>query len=130
MKEEELEKQIKIRKKIEIEKEQKDVKFMSISSRLANNLDYFELFFEILDLDINEINCRTWNLLNQLPINKIISDKIKNLYSNKEKIEWSQILESKSLFKLIYSLQIINSILSCGFLDEKEIQNVKKDNEI
>ena len=105
-------------------------KINTISHLLANRPDYFELFFEILNLEIAKLTTQTWTLLNHIPINKELHIHIKTIFSKQkfsnEKIDWSKIFNPKQPFKTLYSLQIVHSIIACGVLDEKEqLQEVK-----
>jgi len=91
---------------------------------LSNKSEYFDLLFELLNLGVNEINVQAWNLLNQIPVNKNLYSNIKNLDINKHE-DWNLLMDSNNMYKLLYSLQIINSLIcspDTETLDELELQ--------
>lgn len=65
-----------------------------------------------------------------LPLNTQLYDSIKKIFTgemdlNKDEvvlqaIEWSNYLDAKNSPRLLYSLQIINNLVSCAILDEKD----------
>ncbi|CDW85633.1 ubiquitin carboxyl-terminal hydrolase family protein [Stylonychia lemnae] len=93
---------------------------------LSNRTEYFELLFDLLNLGINEITNASWNLLIQIPVNKQLMSNIRNLsivqqgYSE----NWCHIIDSSNVYKMLYSLQIVNSFISVNNekLSEAEIQ--------
>lgn len=77
---------------------------------LSNKSEYFDLLFDLLNLGVNEINVQAWNLLTQIPVNKKLYSNIKKLDINKQD-DWNALMDSKNMYKLLYSLQIINSLI-------------------
>ena len=49
----------------------------NLSFLLSNNTSYFEIFFNIMNLELAELSTKTWNLLCNIPVNKNIFEKIK-----------------------------------------------------
>lgn len=91
---------------------------------LSNKSEYFELLFDLLNLGVTEINAQAWNLLTQIPVNKELYSNIKKL-NIRESSDWNKIMDSESMFKLLYSLQIINSLIcspDSDQIDENEQQ--------
>mmetsp|Transcript_1402 Transcript_1402/g.1597 ORF Transcript_1402/g.1597 Transcript_1402/m.1597 type:complete len:548 (-) Transcript_1402:2854-4497(-) len=77
---------------------------------LSNKSEYFDLLFDLLNLGVNEINTQAWNLLTQTPVNKTLYANIKNL-DIKDKKDWDTLMDPHNMYKLLYSLQIINSLI-------------------
>jgi len=59
-----------------------------ISSILANNLEYFEMFFQIMNLEVNELNNKTWSILTQLPVNKKLYEEVRSLCTVEQIVHW------------------------------------------
>mmetsp|Transcript_9591 Transcript_9591/g.9231 ORF Transcript_9591/g.9231 Transcript_9591/m.9231 type:complete len:440 (+) Transcript_9591:490-1809(+) len=79
---------------------------------ISNNQVYFEKLFSILSLkQQGSLIEQTWDLLTKLPVNAKLQEELKelSLVAN-DPSGWSQILDSSSTFKLLYSLKIVNSL--------------------
>lgn len=65
-------------------------------------------------------------------MNQTILTNIRKIFSkNKQNaIDWKAIIDLSQPFKTLYSLKIIHSIISCGYLDEKEFQQEVKNYKI
>ena len=96
----------------------------SMSQSLSNNIETLNLFFELLGLESAEIEAKVWNLLVNLPLNKEIYESIKNVFGENEYedfetiIDWPSVLDPQSTSKLLYSLQIVHTFISCEATDE------------
>jgi hypothetical protein len=91
---------------------------------LSNKEEYFDLLFDLLNLGVTEINVQAWNLLTQIPVNKKLYKSIKDLEIKEEK-DWDALMDSENMYKLLYSLQIINSLICSpdnDQIDETELQ--------
>ena len=77
---------------------------------LSNKSEYFDLLFDLLNLGVNEINVQAWNLLTQIPVNKKLYSNIMKLEIN-QKDDWNLLMDPQNMYKLLYSLQIINSLI-------------------
>jgi hypothetical protein len=91
---------------------------------LSNKSEYFDLLFDLLNLGVSEINIQAWNLLNQIPVNKNLYSNIKNL-NIENKQDWNLLMDPNNMYKLLYSLQIINSLIcspDTESIDESELQ--------
>eukprot|EP01119_Soliformovum_irregulare_P021052 TRINITY_DN6926_c0_g2_i1.p1 TRINITY_DN6926_c0_g2~~TRINITY_DN6926_c0_g2_i1.p1 ORF type:complete len:2370 (+),score=711.86 TRINITY_DN6926_c0_g2_i1:42-7151(+) len=60
----------------------------------------------------DSIGEKVWDLLNLLPINEELYKELQSLPEVDGKVQWDQLMDSKSIFKLIYSLQIIQDLIS------------------
>ena len=91
---------------------------LSPSLLLSNNSDYFSQLFSLLDS--NEIiSEKVWALLSGLPFNPEMKSR---LHKIDESTVWEDFIVTSSPFKLLYSLQIIDSIISDN--TDKETQAV------
>ncbi len=80
---------------------------------LSKNPKSFALFFKILDLGEFAAE-QTWNLITRLSTNEeiyqnILGMKAETLPNNN--LDWSKLIETKSVYRLLYCLQIIESLL-------------------
>ena len=100
----------------------KPVAAKSLSATIANQMEYFELFFELLKVPSNELQVKVWGLLSNLPLNTRLYEKIRNVFEEADgyEVDWSEMIGSENPSRLLYSLQIMNTFITCGSLDEKE----------
>ena len=75
---------------------------------LANDNRCFEQLFHLLDFN-NDIADKVWELINQLPVNPTRYEKLLHI---DEGTNWDEILPTHSTLQLLYSLQIIHSIMT------------------
>jgi hypothetical protein len=78
---------------------------------VSNNAEYFDMFFDLLNLGSSEITSAVWSLLMQVPVNQKLLSKIKTLEDVKqldipgnEFENWSEIVDPSSTYKMLYSL--------------------------
>lgn len=85
-----------------------------LSHMLSNNSDYFELLFRLMEIGKTEISSKIWALLNRIPTNEGIHHSIKTLEvpETQFQINWDSLLDPNCMYKLLYSLQIIDSFIS------------------
>ena len=91
---------------------------------ISNKGEYFDLLFELLNLGVYEITTQSWALLTQIPVNKRLYENIRALNID-EPAQWDEILDPRNIYKLLYSLQILNSLIcspDSDALSEGEIQ--------
>lgn len=95
---------------------------------LSNDPSYFTLLFELLETS-GELAPRVWKLLYRLPTNAELSAKLRQLSArNAEgKINWDELLPSRSAIKLLYSLQIVDQYLSGPIPDGEGSEQAKKE---
>lgn len=82
------------------------------SKFLFDNQTYFDLLFELLNHD-NIDRDRVWEILMELPTNPIIEQTLKTLRSP----NWDELINSRSLYKMLYCLQIIDRLMCYGEKD-------------
>lgn len=79
---------------------------------LAQNREYFDLLFYLLSPQASgssKLVEPVWELLQQLPVNKELHERIKRLEGVQEQ-GWSSLLDAGSTSKLMYSLRIIEGL--------------------
>jgi hypothetical protein len=85
----------------------------TLPSRILSQDKYFEQLFQLLNLQ-GTLGAQVWDLLMKLPTNQRSLDQLRLLQSSTEephKTNWSELLDARSLFKLLYSLQIVESLM-------------------
>lgn len=99
---------------------------------VSNNAEYFDMLFDLLNLGNSEITSAVWGLLMQVPVNQQLLSKIKTLKDIQplaiadEELEfegWSEIVDPATTYKMLYSLQILNTMISMNNerLNETEV---------
>lgn len=94
----------------------------SLSATIANQSEYFELFFQLLKFPISELQSKVWNLLSSLPLNAKLYEKIRSVFDDNDSmhVNWRELLDSENSARLLYSLQIMSTFIICSTLDENE----------
>eukprot|EP01022_Parablepharisma_sp_SALTPOND_P017473 TRINITY_DN27_c0_g1_i1.p1 TRINITY_DN27_c0_g1~~TRINITY_DN27_c0_g1_i1.p1 ORF type:complete len:1307 (-),score=219.52 TRINITY_DN27_c0_g1_i1:4411-8331(-) len=77
---------------------------------LSCNPKSFELFFKILDMGDNKSGEQAWSLISRLATNKSMYDQLFSL-DGSDKFSWEELIDTHSTYRLLYSLQIIESFL-------------------
>jgi len=86
---------------------------------LANDENFFNIIFYLQDLN-KEIAKEAFEFLNVIATNPKIYKQLLFIGKSQEDIKWESQLDEKNIYKLIYSLQIIES-----FLEDIEISSEK-----
>eukprot|EP01105_Mastigella_eilhardi_P014361 TRINITY_DN3272_c0_g1_i6.p1 TRINITY_DN3272_c0_g1~~TRINITY_DN3272_c0_g1_i6.p1 ORF type:complete len:2846 (+),score=628.82 TRINITY_DN3272_c0_g1_i6:898-8538(+) len=74
---------------------------------------HFDTLFRLLsDVDDPTIGQLIWELLCMLPTNQRLSQELSDIATKAGDPQWDQLLDSRSLFKLLYSLEIVESFLA------------------
>jgi len=117
---------------------------------ISNRSECFDLLFGLLNLGVADITSASWSLLTQVPVNQQLlskirlldevapSDDIVNSAASKvgshaisgqplrhmSQMEWSQIIDPNGIHKMLYSLQLVNQLITINNekLNEAEIQ--------
>ena len=95
---------------------------------LSHEQEYFDTLFSLLDRP-DDSSKEAWNLIQKLVTNPTIQSKILNLKVEKNAsgdYDWDSLIDTKSIFKLLYMFQIIESLIEEGGENEVEICKVYK----
>jgi len=98
---------------------------------LSHEQKYFDTLFELLDRT-DDSSKEAWNLIQKLVTNPRIQNKIMTLNVEKKadgEYNWDSLIDTKSIFKLLYMFQIIESLIEEGGEDEVEICKVYRNRE-
>jgi hypothetical protein len=79
----------------------------ALPSSILSQQKYFDQLFSILNF--SSLAQTVWELVMLLPVNKKMYTDI---YSVQNSSQWTSLLETSSVFKLLYSLQIVESLLT------------------
>ena len=98
---------------------------------LSHEQKYFDALFSLLDRP-DESSMEAWNLIQKLVTNPRLQNKILTLNVEKNQAgeyDWDTLIDTKSIFKLLYMFQIIESLIEEGGENENEIVRVYKNRE-
>lgn len=92
---------------------------------VSSNSVLFNDLFKLLDLKNPAICQSVWDILMSIPTAKIIMENVRGLQLRKSANtpDWNELLDIRSHFKLLYSLQIIDSIVFP--LDDKSVEALR-----
>lgn len=108
-----------------------DVEEISPSLFLSNNQEYFDQLFDLLNV-ANIDKSKVWDILCQLPTNQRILETFKTLKGDSSlnksdnKPNWDELLNPNFLYKMLYSLKIINTLMTPSS-DANEEEIVEKE---
>ena len=110
-----------------------------MSQTLSNDGKTLDLFFGLLSLHIAEIEGKVWSLLMNLPLNTAIYEQIQGIFGLQEEgiddsyekivsqeVDWPSVLDLESTPKLLYCLQIVNSLVGCDVLKSDDPERYQK----
>ena len=110
---------------------------------VSNKAEYFDLLFDLLNLGAPEITQAVWKLMMQVPINQKLFNSMRSLQSIRvdspiqashgsdqhllapdDSAGWHSIIDPNSPYKMLYSLQILNTLVSVNnqVLSDVEVQ--------
>jgi hypothetical protein len=85
----------------------------TLPSHILSQDKYFEQLFQLLNLQ-GHVGAQVWDLLMKLPTNQRNLEQLRRLQTSidvSNRTNWNELLDPSSLFKLLYSLQIIESLM-------------------
>jgi ubiquitin carboxyl-terminal hydrolase 34 len=85
----------------------------TLPSRILSQDKYFEQLFQLLNVQ-GPVSAQVWDLLMKLPTNQHSLEQLRRLQTSAvqpNRPNWNELLDSRSLFKLLYSLQIVESLM-------------------
>jgi hypothetical protein len=109
-----------------------------LNDMISNGGECFDLLFDLLNLGVPDITQASWSLLTQIPVNQQLFRKIRLLNDESgeqiggndpaskpmSQVEWSKIIDPNGIHKMLYSLQLVNQLITINNekLSEAEIQ--------
>lgn len=90
--------------------------------KISNTDEWFSVFFNLLSLG-NEVSNAAWQFIKILATSPTLYQKILKLEKN-ENFKWEDIFDNSSIYKMLYSLQIVESLL------EEEQASIELNSEI
>lgn len=89
-----------------------------ISEMLSSTQDFFEIFFEVLSLQCQELSLLTWKIISNIPNNPFHTELIRDTILKTN--DWNEIISmnASNLFKTLYNLQLLRTMLRTGDMHE------------
>ncbi|KAL9647338.1 hypothetical protein ABK040_011703 [Willaertia magna] len=84
---------------------------LSYPNIILSRDDNFSTLFSLLDIG-DDVAKKAWLLLMHLPTNAQMAHNIQNIEKQTKNVDWEIILPTKSIHKLLYTLQIVDSKFS------------------
>ena len=98
---------------------------------IANHPQYFALLFQILVMsereggtELDELAASTWNLLQRLSTQPALHEALLTL--KPAPVDWEELLSTQSLYRLLYSLQVLEGLTEALEDDEDEDERRRK----
>ena len=98
---------------------------------LSHTPEYFDCLFSLLDRP-DDSSKEAWKLIQKLVTNPVLESKILNLNIQKNdqgEYDWDTLIDTKSIFKLLYMFQIVESLIEEGGDNTLEVCKVYKNKE-
>ncbi len=94
---------------------------------MTSNLDFFHLLFDALAAP-SEVAAPAWELLQRLPTNAEMMERFSKVPETEGPVTWSDLLDSRTAFKLLYALQVVESFLQAP--DIGSLENINRAEEV
>ena len=111
-------------------KMEEDVQEDKLNLIVSNRAEYFDLLFDLLNLGIPDVTSAVWSLLMQIPVNHNLFESISSLRAIKsfgqEHTGWKEIIDPNQTYKMLYSLQILNTLVTVNNQNQSEQQVQEK----
>ena len=98
---------------------------------LSHTPEYFDCLFSLLDRP-DDSSKEAWKLIQKLVTNPVLESKILSLNIEKNdqgEYDWDTLIDTKSIFKLLYMFQIVESLIEEGGDEASEVCKVYKNKE-
>ena len=97
-------------------KDEEDAQEDKLNLIVSNRAEYFDLLFDLLNLGVPDVTSAVWSLLMQIPVNHQLFENIQSLKAIKsmgqERTGWKEIIDPSQTYKMLYSLQILNTLVT------------------
>lgn len=90
-----------------VEENKEEKENVRLPSQILSQPNYFDRLFSLLSLP-EPLGNLVWDLLMELPTNESLLNQISQFDDN---VNWATLLDTENVFKLFYSLQIIESLV-------------------
>ena len=85
--------------------------------KISKTQEYFNSLMSLLDKD-GQVSEASWNLIQMLSTNPEIYTQVLELKGTKEeasgKVDWAKFFDSHSIYRLLYTLQIVEAVMEEG----------------
>jgi hypothetical protein len=88
-------------------------------NRILASTEYFEKLYRLMNYG-DSIAQKVWELLNLLPTNEALYNELCNL-GGEDKVSWETLIDFKSTYKLVYSLQIVQNLTTAPPPDPTQV---------
>lgn len=84
--------------------------------KISKNEAYFDQLMSLLDKSSALVSSEAWSLIQMLATSPEIYTRVLKLQSAKDndKIDWSKFFDNNSVYKLLYTLQIVEAVMEEG----------------
>jgi hypothetical protein len=98
--------------------------------RISRNQEQFDLLISLLDRQ-DEVSESSWDLIQMLSTNQELYKRVLGLKTALDlstgKIDWSKFFDSQSVYKLLYTLQIVEAVMEEGEDEGRETIEFEED---
>ena len=106
-----------LKKLSEIQEESSYTNVQMPRYKISKKQEYFDLLLSLLDRHDSSSE-ESWELIQMLATNELLYKRVLELQTAKDpatnKIDWNKFFDSNSLYKLLYTLQIIEAVMEEG----------------
>lgn len=85
--------------------------------KISKNQQYFDILMSLLDKGA-EVSAASWNLIQMLATSPEIYTRVLQLKSARESstssIDWAKFFDANSVYRLLYTLQIVEAVMEEG----------------
>lgn len=86
--------------------------------KIAKNQEYFDTLMSLLDRH-DSASQESWDLIQMLATNQVMYTRVLELKTGSEgessgEIDWEKFFDSHSVYKLLYTLEIIEAVMEEG----------------
>lgn len=94
---------------------------------MTSNMDFFHLLFDALAAP-SSVAAPAWDLLQRLPTNADMVASFAQVPAADSTVDWAQLLDSRTPFKLLYALQVVESFMQAP--DIGSLENINRAEEV
>jgi hypothetical protein len=94
--------------------------------KISKNQQHFDLLISILDRKDSSSKA-AWDLIQMLATNQVVYRRVLELQTAKDNgngIDWNKFFDTQSVYKLLYTLQIVEAVMEFGTRSERVVSLV------